>query len=112
LRSHTYLKQLYRQYNKRFFNNKLPNDISVGFAAPTEFKKSGLGKYTCAVTLFEKRKPVAIFINRFTGKGWAYIKSDLLHEMAHVAHPRAQHGPVWQAEMKRLAAIGAFKGIW
>jgi hypothetical protein len=30
----------------------------------------------------------------------------LLHEMAHAATPGAGHGPAWQAEMRRLAALG------
>ncbi len=112
MRSNRTLKRLYRQYNKKFFNNNLPN-IPVGFASPSDLLKAGLGKKTCAVTLFDKGKPTAIYIKRYKRKEWPYIKADLLHEMAHVALPfRVNHGPRFQEEMLRLAQAGAFKKIW
>jgi hypothetical protein len=112
MQSNRSLKRLYNQYNKKFFGNKLPN-ITVGFASPGELLKQGLGKKTCAVTLFDKHQPIAIYVKRYKRKEWPYIKSDLLHEMAHVALPfRVNHGPRFQAEMLRLAQAGAFKKIW
>ncbi len=36
-----------------------------------------------------------------------YLVSTLLHEMAHAAARGDRHGPTWQAEMKRLAKLGA-----
>jgi len=32
--------------------------------------------------------------------------------MAHISKPRAEHGKVFQEEMKRLANAGAFQNVW
>jgi hypothetical protein len=111
LRSQPTLKRLYRQYNKKYFGNKLPK-ILVAFATPKEFLKGGLGKKTLAVTLFKHEAPVAIYIRRELDKHWSYIKLDLLHEMAHVALPASvNHGPRFKAEMLRLEKAGAFRKL-
>ena len=111
MKSHPYLRRLYRKYNKKYFNNQLP-DIPVAFASPGTFHRAGLGKKTCAVTLFEPDyRPKAIIIRHYPSKNWCYIKSDLLHELVHVAHPRWNHGRNFKAEIRRLAAEGAFDDI-
>jgi len=33
----------------------------------------------------------------------------LLHEMSHWAHPKAEHGPRWNEEAKRLGKLGALR---
>ena len=109
--SHPYLQKLYRQYNKKYFGGKLPA-IRINFVSPADMKKSGLGRGTCAVTCFENGVAVAVYISITRYKTWRYIKSDILHELCHIAHPKAEHGPVFENEMKRLASAGAFKGIW
>jgi hypothetical protein len=106
------LKFFYRRFNKKFFHNQLPNNLTVRFASPAQFTQKGLGKRTCAITLIEDGKAYAIIVKKTRGKTWAYIKADLLHEMVHVKNPRLAHGPRFQKEMLRLAQIGAFKGIW
>jgi hypothetical protein len=113
MRSDPYLKRLYNQYNKKYFGNQLPK-IKVHYASPAQFVKRKLGKTTCAATLYdENHKPVAIVIKKFKRKAYGYIKSDLLHEMVHVALPfRVDHGPRFQAEMLRLAMAGAFEKVW
>lgn len=111
MRSNPTLKKLYKEYNRRFFAGKLP-DICVRFGDAKAMKAAGVPKGTCAVTLLNGSKPYAIVIREYQHKGWGYIKSDLLHEMVHVARPRANHGKVFQNEMKRLAAANAFVGIW
>jgi hypothetical protein len=41
------------------------------------------------------------------------VRITLLHEMAHIKlSPYRTHGPKFEAEMQRLAAAGAFKGLW
>ena len=112
--NNAYLKSLYNRYNRQFFDGKLP-DILVGYATTKQFKKHRVKKGTCAFTSFDDEthtKPTAIVIHYFTGKSMAYIKMDLFHEIIHVANPRADHGKVFQDEMKRLASLGAFDGIW
>lgn len=36
----------------------------------------------------------------------------LLHEMAHIKNPRADHGPWFDAEATRLGAAGAMREFW
>ena len=111
MRSHPHLQKLYRRYNKKYFGGRLPT-LYIQFTSPNDLKKNGLGRATCAVTCFESGRPYAIYISTNRFKTWRYIKSDMLHEMVHVAHPKAQHGPVFHGEMKRLAAAGAFADVW
>ena len=111
VRSNRALRKLYKYYNDKYFGGQLP-DATVAFVTPSEMKRGGLGKSTCAVTCFNPNHRPAIFISRNKLKTWGYIKSDLLHEMCHVARPRASHGKVFQDEMKRLARMNAFAEIW
>ena len=111
MRSHPYLKRLYRQYNRKYFGGQLPN-ICVRFGNAQAMKQAGVPRGTLAATLLSNGKPYAIVIRDYANKSWRYIKADLLHELVHVAHPRADHGPVFENEMKRLANLGAFKGVW
>jgi hypothetical protein len=114
VRSHPTLKRIYREYNRKYFGGRLPN-VDINFISPGQMKKCfGLARATCAVTCFKKGTitPVAIYISKNKYKIWRYVRADLLHELVHVDRPRADHGPVFENEMKRLAAAGAFKGIW
>ncbi len=114
IHNNAYLKQLYNQYNKKFFYNSLP-DIIVGYATTKQFKSNRVKRGTCAFTSYNDKKhtlATAIVIHQHDKKSMAYIKADLIHEMVHVAFPRANHGKVFQEEMKRLAQAGAFEGIW
>lgn len=109
MRSHSYLKCLYNLYNKRFFKDKLPHDTIVFFATKIGRVKS-LKRSACAITLMTT--PRIIVIQKSKSKSMRYAMSDLLHEMVHVSKPRAEHGKVFQDEMKRLAKEGAFEGVW
>lgn len=111
MRSNRALKRLFNTYNDKYFGGCLPDTLVV-FVTPAEMKRSGLGKSTCAVTCFNKNLRPAIYISRNRYKTWGYIKGDLLHEMCHVSKPRANHGRVFQGEMKRLARMNAFAEIW
>ena len=111
MRSNRTLKRLYNEYNHRYFAGKLP-DVQIEFVTPEEMKRSGLAKHTCAVTCFNPGFRPAIFISRTKHKTWGYIRSDLIHEMCHISKPRANHGKVFQDEMKRLALMNAFQDIW
>ncbi len=112
--NNAYLKRLYNMFNKKYFYGDLP-DIVVGYATTKQFKSNRVKRGTCAFTSYDDEKhtkAVAIVIHTHPGKSMAHIKSDLIHEIAHVAHPRADHGKAFQDEMKRLAQAGAFEGIW
>jgi len=47
-------------------------------------------------------------------RGWKALRNwVVLHEMAHIhIYPNRNHGKKFQAEMLRLAQIGAFKDVW
>ena len=112
--SHPTLRKLYREYNRKYFGNKLPK-IHLDFVTPAQMKKFfGVGRACCAITCFKKgtTTPVAIYISQNRYKSWRYVKGDLLHELCHCARPRADHGPAFEEEMRRIAAMGAFKDIW
>ena len=114
MRSHRTLKRLYNEYNRKYFSGKLPS-IEINFITPGQMKKFfGLNRATCAVTCFKEgtTETVAIYISRNFLKCWRYVRADLLHECVHVAHPKADHGKVFQDEMKRLAMRGAFEDVW
>ena len=114
LQNNSYLKRLYNQYNKKYFDGRLPN-ILVGYVTTRQLKQARVKKGTCAFTSFDPKFttiPVAIGIHFNRSKSMTYIKADMLHEMAHVANPRANHGPVFQKEMKRIAQAGAFIDVW
>lgn len=111
MRSHPWLKKLYRQYNRKYFGNKLPNDIFVVLGQSYEWRVARVSKNTSAVTFIKGGKPLGIMVRWYKNKGRSYIKTDLLHEMIHVAHPRAGHGPVFKREVRRLAALGALDNL-
>lgn len=95
------LRDTYALYNRRYFGNKLPADVTCIWldAGP-------LGRWDSDIN--------RIAINRKL-KPWSKVwKETLLHEMAHVAtdDEREGHGPRWRKEMLRLARIGAFDNLW
>lgn len=110
MRSHPTLKRLYREYNRRYFAGKLPN-IWIIFGQAREWRASKLGKTTCAATFYEDGIPIGIAIRYYKHKGVQYVKTDLLHEMIHVSKPRANHGPAFKKELRRLMDAGAFDNL-
>jgi predicted metal-dependent hydrolase len=121
----TKLKKLFHEFNARYFRNSLPRNTIVVYADLT--KKRALGH--CGERIEERKK-------LFNGKSkWVVVKRTpiiridnrlkfstvltamtLAHEMCHLSlnrkHPRHKHGPLFNKEMKRLAARGAFNPYW
>lgn len=98
------LRRWYREYNQRWFSGELPESIDILYAPIT----GCLGDVIdCPAEDFIIRiNPQCAFDTRM-------VRMILLHEMAHVAvWPYAWHGGKFQDEMQRLAALGAFKGLW
>jgi hypothetical protein len=93
------LRWWYREYNRKYFGNKLPK-AHVKFSGI-----EGLG-----VTHVEWKE---IFISKQLKRWRAIALMTLLHEMVHLSlPPRFNHGPRFNKEMLRLAKAGAFRGIW
>lgn len=120
--------ELFTLYNNRYFRNRLPH-CEVAFK-PHNFTQ-GLGLFRNKVVEQEGVKGVlarkySIYISnriKWSASLWAMT---LLHEMVHLDihtqmvknqeihkwNKRTGHGPSFQKEMKRLAAMGAFVGVW
>ena len=111
-----WLKKEYHRLNRRWFGGALPKDTELcWFRSKIAYGKTGsyreLGtKKGSRIVGFR------ISISRKAERaGMATVMITMFHEMAHVAtwgKCRAPHGRVWVAEMRRLAAAGAFDRIW
>lgn len=119
MRASSYLSRLYNHYNAEFFDGKLPEGVKLYYAPKLDKVDTSDGKHrsTCAVTYFYKNSPPKIVIRRTRTSNMRHIASDLLHEMVHISKPKADcevrnPNSEFQKEMKRIAAMGAFQGIW
>ena len=107
MRSDPKLKRLFRLYNRRYFEGKLPSrSTRVEFAdgRHKEFDPTLAGRCICY-----PNNTALILVHsdlRVSGE-WAQIKLTLLHEMVHLSGVFG-HGPAFEREMRRLASLGAF----
>jgi hypothetical protein len=102
--SDKHLRRWYREFNRRFFSAALPEDIDLLYA-PVE--------RCLADVTFCPAQEFVLRINPRYAIDTRVVRLTLLHEMAHVKlWPYRTHGPQFEAEMQRLANIGAFKGLW
>ena len=101
------LTSWYAHFNLKYYKGKLP---ALKVYWYTGFKKSGIH----GATTFENGAPDRILVNRnlkVDHLGRICVMTALLHEMAHVATPDAQHGKVFKDEQKRLVLKGAYDGL-
>lgn len=119
MKASSYLAKLYNHYNREFFGDKLPYGVKLFYAPKLDNVDTRDGKHrsTCAVTYFYKDAPPKIVIRKTATSNMRHLASDLLHEMCHIAKPKADcedkdPRSVFQKEMKRLAKEGAFQNIW
>lgn len=109
--SRTKAEKVYDRFNRKYFAGRLPR-------VPVRFSLRSFPRYHPlrdeAYAQCKRGKPMAVFINpRFLGLGIPGFYRALLHEMVHIKlGEKAQHGPRFQKEMRRLAALGAFDGYW
>ena len=100
--SHTRLRRLYLQYNRRWFNGELPEDMDVLYA-PSDVAH---GTAIC----HESGERIIEIDTAIAGTKWE--NWTLFHEMTHHYTGAWNHGPKFQLGMVRLAMLGAFKQIW
>ena len=102
LKSDQQLKRIYTKYNRLYFENSLPD-------AFVWWEPTASAYANC---IFEE-DVWKIRLSPSTA-GWSAItKWSLLHEMVHIKlHPYRKHGKKFNAEMLRLAQMGAFNDIW
>jgi hypothetical protein len=99
--SHTELRRAYLSYNRRFFGGKLTLNCDVHFAPVNG----------CFGILDEQGDGLVLQIDpkyAITSEMW---RMTLLHEMAHASSTDWKHGKRFHAEIDRLYAAGAYKGL-
>jgi SprT-like family len=96
------LRRWYREFNRKYHNGELPNDVDI-FYAPME-DCSGLVDFHHGETL--------LIINPMCALDSTVLRMTLHHEMAHIKTQVRGHGSVFQQEMLRLAKLGAFRNLW
>lgn len=100
--SHRELRRFYLYANKKWFEGKLPREMDVLFA-PTDgchaiIEQDEAGNE--AITVDPKYSICTVL--------W---KQHVLHEMAHRSSGDWKHGRKFYAEIDRLYAAGAFRGL-
>lgn len=100
-KSHIQLRRRYNYYNRKYFDGKLPTDIEIIWAPCDDAngKVDWIGN-----------KPIIKIDPSLQGQP-KFTNIILLHEVAHVSHPRAHHGKVFKDEIKRLIDAGAYDGL-
>lgn len=104
-RSDRQLRRWYRDYNRRHFGGKLPADVAIVY-------ETVAGAFGDCLKMADGW--FRIRINPDLNIGRRSRRFTLVHEMAHVKlwDRNQRHGPVFDAEMLRLANAGAMKGLW
>lgn len=113
------LRRDYAVFRKRWFGNSIPpvEEVILGLANRKQMSMaSGRECLGFCIPGSSKESEMPVIVINKTGPDCERANT-LLHEMAHVKVERKfgrdmWHGTHWQAEMKRLARIGAFKNIW
>lgn len=108
MESHWSLRRYYLHFNRKYFDGQLPLNVQV------TWEPNDSSSHACTHR------------QRWTDGSWTFhIKMDpalkgvldfmlilLLHEMVHVKLWDPKHGKKFQAEMHRLAEMGAFDDLW
>lgn len=100
--SHKQLRRWYRDYNARFFNNRLPAGMQL-FYAPSD------ANHGEAIVDGQGNPSIRIDTCLY---GMKWDRMALLHEMNHHDTGDFTHGKKFQAGMLRLANMGALARIW
>ena len=119
--SSPYLKRLYNRFNRLYWKGKLPSDVIVRWASSQELSGQGFNRAPWGIAIpGDKRDPGVILLDsELQRRNWGKVRDlTLLHEMAHIALPKAHHQKsrskkvgVFRKEMRRLAAIGALDDL-
>jgi hypothetical protein len=98
-----YLARSYAEFNRKYFQNKLPKDMAVRFMDGPE----------CGYLSVKFDRPLWIMLNKKLAWHHMLVDMCLLHEMVHVEQAKfGGHGPRFHKRMLQLAKQGAFKNCW
>lgn len=99
------LQRAYRHFNKKWFDNKLPQEIDTLFS-PVDNDLYGYVEMDDNGDWILQINPKYFVDSRI----WKMV---LLHEMCHIKlYPDLSHGKKWQSAMVELAGKGAFRNLW
>ena len=109
-----WLYDQYAKYNKKFWDNRLTNEIliqlvgqeTVGYSIDCR-SKNPLMEEGCTTT-FEGNAPPVLEIAEFIMNYPPFAKGVLLHEMVHVSGV-VGHGRAFKDEVKKIAKLGALE---
>jgi hypothetical protein len=101
------LKKWYRNINKRFFNNELPDNVIVRWARAGEEKDIA----SCSpIDNPDNKNKYLILLNRAKNPTASIKMSSLAHEMVHVAtNYKDEHGPAFDEWHEKLTQRGLFR---
>lgn len=106
------LQSLYKQYNRKYFDGKLPAEVPVKFIDMSETDMGGL----CTTIASGGLVLHVIYLDSNFKDYDNILKFFLLHEMVHIKVPvidgQDPHNKEFDDEMIRLAFRGAFHTIW
>ena len=102
------LKRWYRNFNKRFFNGSLTDDVELFYGNCV--RDMHWYAYTSD---FDDKEGFEICIDKQFENDETFAKILLLHEMIHIKTWKARkcHGEEFEKEIIRLVKIGAYKGL-
>jgi len=111
----TKLQRCFDDFNDKYFGNRL-HDIELSWAATPKVDGKVVSAYShCQEDLYKAHRIVLSKRLRYRFWMWQLV---LLHEMVHldldfkgVEEPDF-HGPLFNAEMLRLAKAGALNNLW
>jgi hypothetical protein len=97
------LQKAYRAYNRRWFNDGLPEDVDCLFSPVDD----------CYGLVQQEGGGWILQINPKYSMESRLWKMTLLHECVHLkVHPYQRHGAAFQEAMLDLAKAGAFRTLW
>lgn len=94
------LKREYRQVNKKYFENSLPDDVVIKFDTEGELDSDTYGEYFASDNLILIEEALKDFPD------FAFII--LRHEMAHVKYFQNGHGHLFSSVITDLFLQGAY----
>jgi hypothetical protein len=98
------LIKLYREFNREYHADELPDDIDVFWSSE--------GMSECYGSVWTEDGEWYLQIDPELHISMRQAKFTLHHEMAHIASGDMTHGWQFQQEMRRLADLGAFRALW
>lgn len=103
-KSHPQLLRLFRKFNTKYFDGKLPEPI-IHYAHIPEIRCFGVCEHN------GKQFVITIDPQHATSRATRHLT--VLHELVHVKlWPSTIHGRKFHDEMLRLANAGALKAVW